>query len=264
MTIFAAKNFDDVENFAKKMFHHAVFVAFTHFTSECKTKNFTTMKQTSFLLFTICMLLCGATSCNDSVLSDDDTIIIDPVDYPMFQFDENGIPYRYEHPTLSADMQQSLKTDFVGYGWKWMQTNEIEDSGYVKHQGFYENILGVGPISYYLESDSTIECYYHSDVNNRDGFIDHRYTLDAESGILSNYTKPFGRDGGDLYMRIWSIYQLSGHWYMACVEPLCTRYNEIGLPHTVWGVSQYVRMSEADLHEMQDQYNNYFGIQHCN
>jgi len=222
------------------------------------------MKQTSFLLFTISMLLCGATSCNDDVLRDEFPPIIEPEYLPMFQFDENGIPYRYEHPTLSADMQRSLRSEFVGYGWKWMQTFEIEDSGYVNPQGFYDNILGVGPISYYLESDSTIVSYYHSDVNNQDGYIGHNYTLDAKSGILSNYTKPFGRDGGDLFMRIWSIYQLSGHWYMSCVEPLCTRYNEIGLPHTVWGVSQYVRMSDAELHQMQNQYNNYFGIQHCN
>jgi len=212
------------------------------------------------MLFLGSLLLCGAVSCTDANDKDDDLVIIEPPYVPMFQFDEQGVPYRWETPTLSAEMQESLRSEFVGYGWKWMQTNEIDSAGWVESEGFYETLYGVGPISYYVGSDSTITSFYHSDATNQDGYLCDNYALSPESGILSNGTKPFGRDGGDLYLRIWSIYQLSGRWYISCVEPLCTRYNEIGLPHTVWGTSHYARMSDQELQQMRKQYDNYFGL----
>ncbi len=59
----------------------------------------------------------------------------------------------------------------------------------------------------------------------------------------------------NLFMRVWSIYKLSGRWFMQCVQPLGMVVSEDGNSHLVWGTSQYVRMTDDELAQMKEKYN---------
>lgn len=193
-------------------------------------------------------------------------VIIEPPCEPMFRFDADGIPYRWEMPELTDEMQQKVdemqqkvKAEVVGYGWKWVQTNEIYASGYVDHEDFYKSMIGMSPSSYYIKSDDELISYFHSDACNEDAYLAREYTFDAKTGTMMSadagmYLRPW-----TFYLKIISLYEYfdvrgDGRWYMACVEPLCIRHDAAGESYTVWGLSQYIRMSSSELQQMQRQY----------
>ncbi len=147
------------------------------------------MKSKSVLSVLLTVLSVLAVSCVDN-LEPDDRLIIDPENVPMFQFDADGVPYRYESPTLS-------NTEYVSY--------------------------------------------FHLDAVNKDVSWQQACSFMPETGILDD-------------LRIWSIYTLSGKWYMDCVEPLCQRNAGDGTYKTVWGCSHFVRMTNAELQQMQQTY----------
>lgn len=185
----------------------------------------------------------------------EDPLIIDPLDETMFEFDANGIPYRWNSPALSSAMQRDLKAEFVGYGWKWMQTHEVQEDGRVVPKEYYEDMIGPSPQSYYIASDTEVVTFFHSDVVNEDICSYSRYQMNNKTGLmtagmLSAYGYPWS-----IYMRVWSIYMVSGKWYMSCVEPLCTRTTDTKEMKVVWGTSQYVRMTADELRQMKEKHN---------
>lgn len=207
------------------------------------------------ILFLGSLLLFGAVSCTDANDKDDDLAIIDPPDLPMFQFDEQGVPYRWETPTLSQETQHDVQNQAIGYGWKWMQTNEIQSDGYIKPEGYYENLDGRSPTSFfYIESDEKLTRYFFSDAIPAMAFLVQGFTMDLAKGTLYDGNTPSGIFPWSLFFRIWGIWQLNGRWYMMTIEPLGVRGNEKGEYDTVWGCSQYVRMSQAELKQIQEEY----------
>lgn len=198
------------------------------------------MKNKSVLFVMLTVLSVLAVSCVDD-LEPDDRLIIEPENVPMFQFDADGVPYRYENPALSKEMQETLRKEFVGYGWKWRQTFEILEDGYLKPEDFYAGLIGPSPSSLYVKSSTEYIRYFHSDTVNKDVFWQQACSFKPETGILDD-------------LRIWSVYTLSGKWYMDCVEPLCQRNAGDGTYKTVWGCSHFVRMTNAELQQMQQTY----------
>lgn len=200
------------------------------------------------------LALTSLTSC-ESNLDEQPEVIIEPDDVPMFEFGEDGIPFRWHSPYLSAEMQEAFRKEAIGYGWRWMQTNEIKDDGWVKTNGFYDDMFGMSPQSYYIVSDSEIVTFFHSDVVNEDIWCNSKYQMNPKTGLmtagmLSSYGYPWS-----IYMRVWSIYMLSGKWYMSCLEPLCTRTTDSKEMKVIWGTSQYVRMTDDELRQMKEKHN---------
>lgn len=195
------------------------------------------------------MSLTAVTSCSQNDDDDNPLVVIEPDDVPMFEFGEDGIPYRWHSPYLSAEMQDAFRKEAVGYGWKWMQTNEITYGGIATNE-FYGERIGMSPSSYYIESGSSIIRYFHSNTVPADAYLQSGYTMDLKTGILANCDK-FLVSPWSLYMRVWTIYNLSGRWYMSCLEPLGIGLDDYGQEHVVWGTSQYVRMTDAELRAMQ-------------
>ena len=181
-------------------------------------------------------------------------LTIDPPYEPMFQFDEQGIPNYLNTPTLSQEMQRDVQNEAIGYGWKWMQTFEIRDDGFVNPEDYYKDMIGVSPTSYYLKSDKELVRYFWSDAIPAMAFLNQGFTMDAKTGIMSDDNNPSGILPWSFYLRIWSIYKLSGRWYIDTIEPLGSRNDGTGQTHTVWGYSHYYRMSEAELKQMQKEY----------
>lgn len=208
------------------------------------------MKRNAILLCLVCLVMGMMTSCSDSGSKTDNPFIIEPPYEPMFQFDEQGVPYRF--PNLSPEMQQDLKKEAIGYGWMWMQTNEIQDDGHVNPKGFYEDMVGAGPSSYYIKSDKEIIEYFFADHIPASAFWSRGFTMDAVTGTLSDGNNPEGAYPWTFFLRVWSIYQLNGRWYMTTIEPLGRRSDGNGELKMVWGCSQYYRMSDAELKKMQE------------
>ena len=202
------------------------------------------------LLFMAIMMMATA-SCMDFDNENDEPEkpTIDPVEFPMFQFNESGIPYRYGEPTIPKDIQETLKKEFIGYGWKWMQTNEILETGYVKPEGYYKDLIGVNPPDfYYMKSDgahSEYVKYFYSDAKNKKLYYPYNCAFNPETGVILNGSGNF---------RIWTIYKLSGKWFMSWFETNGKRQNPDGTYHDVWAVSQFVRMTDTELKEMQTDY----------
>lgn len=212
------------------------------------------MIRKTILFCVLCLTIGEMTSCNESEINDKDLLIIEPPYEPMFQFDEQGIPYRLNSPTLSQEMQQDVRREAIGYGWKWMQTFEILDDGFVKPEDYYASTYGKNPTSYYIKSEKELIRYFWSDAIPAKAFLAQGFTMDAETGVLSDGNKPLGILPWTFYLRIWSIYQLNGRWYMSTIEPLGMRTDKNGKLRPVWGNSQYYRMSEAELRQMQKEH----------
>ena len=199
------------------------------------------------LLFMAIMMMATA-SCMDFDNENDEPEkpTIDPVEFPMFQFNESGIPYRYGEPTIPKDIQETLKKEFIGYGWKWMQTNEILETGYVKPESYYEDMYGITPPDFYhMKSDMEYIKYFYSDALNKKVYYPQSCAFNPETGVVLN-----GRGN----FRIWTIYKLSGKWFMSWFEIIGKRQNPDGTYHDVWAVSQFVRMTDTKLKEMQKDY----------
>lgn len=208
------------------------------------------MKGISVYVMMLLSLLAVASCSVDG--EDDRRVIIEPPELPMFQFGADGIPYRYGMPNLPKEMQETFRKEAVGYGWKWMQTNEIMEDGWVNITPYYDGMYGVSPSSYYIESANRLVKYFHSDAVNADAFWRSGCEMDVKTGILTNGATLNGIITiWDIYFRVWGMHELSGKWYMSCIEPLCTRSTDDGRQKVVWGMSQYVRMTAAELREMQ-------------
>ncbi len=206
-------------------------------------------KRTLLPLVIMAIMMMVTTSCGDYLNSNDEPqypLPIDPEQLPMFQFNESGIPYRYGHPTIPEDIQETLKKEFIGYGWKWMQTNEILENGYVKSEGYYEGLFGKNPPDfYYMKSDGEYIKYFYSDAQNKNLYYPYNCAFNPETGVILN-----GRGN----FRIWTIYKLSGRWYMSWLEIIGERTNPDGTHYDVWAVSQFVRMTDDQLKEMPKNY----------
>lgn len=211
------------------------------------------MKTRTIFCLMMILALTSLTSC-ESNLDEQPEVIIEPDDVPMFEFGEDGIPFRWHSPYLSAEMQEAFRKEAIGYGWRWMQTYEITYGGVAANE-FYGELYGMSPSSYYIETETSIIRYFHSDTVPADAFLQSGYTIDLKTGIMTNSDRQQPAMPWSLYMRVWTIYNLSGRWYMSCVEPLCTRQGGDGQQHVVWGTSQYVRMTDAELRAMQKKHN---------
>ena len=214
------------------------------------------MKMIKRLLLFAAIMMVATASCGDYLDSNNEPekpLPVEPENLPMFQFNESGIPYRYGLPTIPKNIQESLKKEFIGYGWKWMQTNEIQENGRAVPTGYYDNLYGASPSSYYIETNASVTRYFFSDAIGSYAFLQSGYTLDKETCTMtSNNNMVFMP--WNILLRVWSIYKLSGRWYMSCVEPLHVRIAEDGQKHLVWGTSQYVRMTDKELREMQQRH----------
>lgn len=220
-----------------------------------KNSSYQNMKK-AILFFLLCLSLGWATSCSESDNETDENTLhpIEPPYEPMFQFDEQGIPYRLNSPTLSLEMQRDVQNEALGHGWKWMQTFEIQDNGFVKSEDFYKEMIGPSPTSYYIKSDKELVRYFLSDANHATAFHTQAFTMDTKAGVLSDGNSSSGITPQSFLFRIWGIYKLNRRWYMDTIEPLGTRLDENGVSKTVWGYSHYFRMSDDELRQMQNEY----------
>lgn len=214
------------------------------------------MIQKTFLFCLLCISSSMLTSCIEiDIMTDKKEILpIEPPYEPMFQFDEQGIPYRGSSPMLSQEMQLDVQNEAIGHGWKWMQTFEIRDDGFVEPEDYYKEMIGPSPVSYYIKSENELVRYFYSDAIPAHAYLSQGFTMDVATGILSDGNNPSGILPWTLYLRIWSIYKLSGRWYMDTIEPLGMRSDENGELKTVWGYAHYYRMSKAELKQMQREY----------
>ena len=207
------------------------------------------MKRILQQLIVIAVMMMMTTSCMDYADSNNEPtkpLPIEPENLPMFQFNESGIPYRYGEPTIPKDIQETLKKEFIGYGWKWMQTNEILETGYVKPESYYENMYGITPPDFYhMKSDMEYIKYFYSDALNKKVYYPQSCAFNPETGVVLN-----GRGN----FRIWTIYKLSGKWFMSWFEIIGKRQNHDGTYRDVWAVSQFVRMTDDQLKEMPKNY----------
>lgn len=209
------------------------------------------------ILFGILCLSSGlVASCNDLYheAGKDELIPIEPPYKPMFQFDEQGIPYRLNSPTLSQEMQQDVRNEAFGYGWMWMQTFEILDNGFVDPEDMYASSYGPSPVSYYFKSEKELVSYFYSGAINKACYLNKGFTYEPETGVLSDGDKPMGLQPWTFYLHIWSIYNLNGRWYMSTIEPHGIRSDGNGGYKNVWGYSHYYRMSDEELRKMQAKY----------
>lgn len=205
-------------------------------------------KRTLLQLVVMAVMIMTTASCKDYLDSNNEQEkpIIEPPYYPFIQFNESGIPYRYGEPTIPKDIQETLKKEFIGYGWKWMQTNEILETGYVKPESYYEDMYGITPPDFYhMKSDMEYIKYSYSDALNKKVYYPQNCAFNPETGVVLN-----GRGN----FRIWTIYKLLGKWYMSWFEIICKRQNPDGTYRDVWAVSQFVRMTDDQLKEMPKNY----------
>lgn len=214
------------------------------------------MIQRTFLFCLSCLTLGMMTGCADldNELDKSGILVIEPPYEPMFQFDEQGIPYRLNTPTLSKEMQQDVREEAIGHGWKWMQTFEILDDGYVKPEDYYKDRYGGSPTSYYFKSEKELVRYFWADAVPAMAFLAQGFTMDAATGVLSDSDNPSGIWPWTFYLHIWSIYELNGRWYMDTIEPLGRRSDKNGELKTVWGNSHYYRMNDNELKQMQKEH----------
>lgn len=181
------------------------------------------MRKFMFFALTACLMALCASCSNDTDI-DDRGVIVEPPYVPMFSFGSDGVPFRSDHPQLSDEMQALLKSEYVGYVWTRMNTNEIDTLGFVSHMEYYDP-NSTRPDGFYILSEKEVIRYVHV------------YDLNTPS-----------RTQGAPKFHVWSIYCLSGKWYFDCVEPLREVQNSDGTMRTVWGTSHYIREPKVDIY----------------
>lgn len=201
------------------------------------------------LLIIMSALMALTYSCTTSA-NDDDGLIVCP-EYPAFSFDNDGIPYRYGYPTVDDKNQEMIKKNVIGYGWKRVQIYEIGEDGYAaKLEDVDSDIMQK---SFYFKTDTELIKFFHAKSANLDeyAYLVQGYTLNALTGTISDGGKPNDLSEWSLYMRVYGLYEWQGTWCLSLLEPLYQQRKEDGTLKMVWGCIQYVRMSDAELQEMQ-------------
>lgn len=195
-----------------------------------------------------------AVSCGeDDVIDKNSSVIIDPVE-PSFEFDAQGVPFFSQQPTLDATMQTELKKAAIGFGWRRVVTNEILSDGKVDgSKDFYKDMIGLSPVDYYfLDSESAVTRYFHSDALNSNVYRTLSISLDASKGDFL----VAGSDGKNkVEFRVWMIYYFENKWHLGIVAPICERAEADGSSRVVWGVSQYIRLSDTEMKKVRGDYN---------
>ena len=181
-------------------------------------------RKVLLLAFMACVIALFTSCTSDSDSDDPQRPTIEPPYLPMFEFGKDGVPYRLGYPQMPAEMQALLKTEYVGYVWTRMQTNEIYADGHVCPNEYYdENKTHPVGISVFSEDD----------------VIWYVKTYDP---------KILGQTRESPRYRVWSIYYLGGKWYLDCVAPIAERVDSKGITHTVWGTFHYVREPRTEIY----------------
>lgn len=152
-----------------------------------------------------------------------------------FQFDENGECY---YPSISSISKASFEKSVVGYGWKYVSTQEIGANGECLKGEYYADRIGASPHQYYFENSSTIKYYVHMDAYPAFGFLTYTYDYLENVNKVVTY--------GSTKLQILSV---EGDMLRA-VEYMAVRSDG----EKVYGLSVYKRMSEQELKNCQKAY----------
>lgn len=162
----------------------------------------------------------------------------DNVNFPTFTFNENGI---CEPMSLTPISSARFEEAVVGYGWKHVHTYKINPDGTCQTQDYYTDLIGAGPIQYYVESRSTLKAYM--DAYPACGFQTYTYTYSEGNRLLDGQRTVFqllSVNGDTMELLVHLGVQAEGT--------------------EIYGYSIYQRMTAQELEEVQKTYSKDLNI----
>lgn len=195
------------------------------------------MKKLYYLMimFTVGII---AISCS----KDDDGIeAINPEDVKSFLFDSEGTPYWNDADTLSAEAQECIKKDVIGYGWKRTVSYRLLSDGRLNNIDFYKEIVGGKLHGIYFESDQLYTRYETVVAFDRNPLhaIQFKINLDYPTGIVSL------SDSQKIALRFLSTSIQDRKIYLYALEKV---------DDNTWVFHQFIRMTENELETYKKNY----------
>ena len=143
--------------------------------------------------------------------------------------------------------EANFKANLVGHGWKHYATWEISQDGKRMSNEYYGNMYGVSPHSFYFGSDGTVTRYYVSDAEAMaKKCVTEKYTFNDEATSLFHSSLMFD-DGSYMQIVGWTMGQIAS---FCVIEPL----GVTSAGKTIYGVSIYEKMTDAELKDFQSNY----------
>ncbi len=151
---------------------------------------------------------------------------------------------------------QAVKKALVGKGWKYKEGYEIKADGTPKTVDYYQDMIGASPYDYYFDTDSTLTLFtfsgalpgnvkhhlnwaYHSDYD----------VIDVYPQVPTNALVTASPEASRIIQVI--FFQENSMWL---TQNIATRANANGSSAPVYLLSHYVKMTDKEL---QDHQNNY-------
>lgn len=199
-----------------------------------------------------CALLLTITSVSSCDLDDkEEPILIIEPPTGGFIIDENGIPRRDEGTIqLTEEEQQLIKNEIIGYGWKWLNTYEINEHGALVYQDYFKENPTARCCNYYFPSANEMTTYSYLYGAKEPGYFDWTIAIDYTNGDVSLNVP----NDNYFLLNFLSVFKLDGQWYITTIERLGMNGNGIGMTHSGFGVSEYVRMTDDELAKIQHDY----------
>lgn len=210
------------------------------------------MKPLSFLILaglSLIMPTLQSCSTDDDVFDESTNPTVCPS--PMrFSFDTRGVPY-FMNQNLSPESRKALEDNVLGYGWKYITSNEILEDGSIDPNKY--QMYGQAVISFYLDSSTLTRFINITSVPWDQSFfyMNQEISINKEQGLVMA--------GDDPLMRIWSIYKANGKWFLGTANIAGYRLNpDDEQLYPIWVWMQYERMTPSELKDYRKNYNQDF------
>lgn len=214
------------------------------------------------LFYTLLACICCVAICSCS--TDGEFFTIDtPADKPVngttsardslpalhVVFNEDGYPVPEDWKGLTEEEQRILQKEVVGYGWKWLHTEEIDKRGIPMETGFYDEMIGMSPHQYYFSAENELTQYFFSDALPGLCFSTSDILLDYNTGIVCYPNKHH-------VMTIWAIrFGQDGAWHLHVIEYMGLRAcPPDGQLRPIYASSEYMRMTDKELEAYKETY----------
>ncbi|MDD2951561.1 MAG: hypothetical protein PHC95_00105 [Parabacteroides sp.] len=156
-----------------------------------------------------------------------------------WEFDfEKGDHGEWTLPNLEPLSKTEFEQEIVGYGWKWIDTYEIEENGKLAQKPYWEDMIGGSPDQYYFAKDSVTR-FFWADAIPADCYWTTAYTYEEKGNQVSTAH-------GETSLQLLKLEDSK----LEAIEYLGQRGDGI----KVYGYSIYQRMSDEELEKCRKSY----------
>lgn len=199
-----------------------------------------------YSLLALATIMCSCLFAGCDTIKDDDNPVICPSFNPFnetYTVDGNGF---CTDEGAGAILEEDVKKEIVGYGWKNIGTYEVQADGHLSTTDYWKGMIGGGTTDLWFTSESKVVKFYN-DSDIRKKYQAAQYAYDAGRGfVLFAFDKTTSGEA-DRYMQVVSFGNSGGKRFLYTVQKIGSQSTVNGNLKPVFALVVYQRMTDKEL-----------------